>query len=184
MDLVHSTYPEAEPTGFFPRENLQGAFPAARAQSDPATVLRDSLHSSHTISATSCVGTPKTPQVVSGMKTRKKAQFYRALAPPDPIDRRSSNRPKPILGSPGSHGHFRRALWNSLASWDPRKTADRPAVKIQPGHQPHENPSKYVQMPASAPAVRNWCCLLWNVVIQYRLRFVLLNQSVQNSASA
>src|SRR5882724_1486826 len=111
------------------------------------------------------------------MKIRRKAQFYRALAAPDAIDRRSSNRPKPVLGFGDCLGRFHQGPVEYLASWDLRKAADGRPSAAPESEQTCEDAR-------IAPAVRNWSCLLLNVVIQYRLRFVLLNQSVQNSASA
>jgi hypothetical protein len=153
MDLVHSAYPEAEPTGFFPKENLQGEFPAARAQSSPATVLRDSLHSSHTISATSCVGAPKILEVVLGVKNSEKILILQG------VGRAGRDRPQKLQSAKADMGVPRQPRsfppgpcgipW--LAGTPGKPQTGRSGVKIRPGQLPHENPSKYVEMPALHP---------------------------------
>ena len=146
MGLAHSTYPEAEPTGFFPGKNLQGEFPAARAQSNPATVLRDSLHSSHTISANSPWRAKNTTNCTRDENWAKSSILQG-------IGRAGRDRPQKLQGPEAawvvSAGTLCRIHWLTVILGKLQTTGR--ASKYGPSHLPHENPNKYVEMPALHP---------------------------------
>jgi hypothetical protein len=183
MDLAHPTYTRRQsPPDSSPSRNLQGEFPAARAQSNPAIVLRDSLHSSHTISAKRAFSHQKHqyPGRKLGEKLNSTGHWPRRTLSTADVPIAKADIGVPEAASVVSA----RALWNSLASWRPRKAADGGRLQKTAGPSAAPESEQICGDARIAPAVRNWCCLLWNVVIQYRLRFALLNQSVQKSASA
>jgi hypothetical protein len=128
MDLAHPTYPEAEPTGFFPEQELTGGVSRSKSTIEPSNrFARLVAFQPHNFRET-CVFAPKTP--IPGTKTWRKAQFYRALAPPDAIDRRRSNRQSRYWGPRGSLGRFRRGPVEFLGQLgSPESCRRRPASK-------------------------------------------------------
>jgi hypothetical protein len=88
-----------------------------------------------------------------GTKIWRKAQFYRILAAlnayrPQKFQLAKADIYGPEAVSVVSAGTLCRIHWLTVS---PESCGDRPGIKIRPGHLPHENRNKYVEMPALHP---------------------------------